>query len=476
MPCATLDSPNRQALRFLGIAIAVSVVLSFPIEQVTHTTQAPGRYWFQNSCGSVEFLLNLGLIIQAILTPLFVFLLPGPGSIFPGKVPSSSLASVRPSSPTVDRALARPEDHASARSRGIASSVEARSLLMVVAVVIGIIGLLMFLRSGWQLKHIEFFAGKSSSTSVTWLRSAALSETVIELIVGLAGVGAAIFLLCLYMPSQPALYMLVGWLSAAAVPFAWWYGVRGYAELHGECAALFDSSLPVHVFQPDFLADCAHYFKFLSGFSAVWVGVTAGGLRLQSARAAEGNSSGNEFASVPEFLLDLSDRLGGAISSGPVVDGGFDLREPGMGHVLRGELCLYYCQFLVVAGLHPFLLEPATADAVAVRGRSVLRDLRDLPVDRPHVFLAHDVGWAGPGAAGRAESIGRGMGFDGGHVAVACIAEARSDRRGGGWNSAAGKTARSSRFAGDRNRWHCHRRFYAGGSRLGLRGFWLPDL
>ncbi|MGA9980944.1 MAG: hypothetical protein WBQ08_20145, partial [Candidatus Sulfotelmatobacter sp.] len=60
MPCATLDSPNRQALRFLGIAIAVSVVLSFPIEQVTHTTQAPGRYWFQNSCGSVEFLLNLG--------------------------------------------------------------------------------------------------------------------------------------------------------------------------------------------------------------------------------------------------------------------------------------------------------------------------------------------------------------------------------------------------------------------------------
>ena len=67
---------NRQALRFVGIAIAVSVVLAFPMEQVTHSAQAPGFYWFQNSCGSVEFLLTLGIVVQAILTPALVFLLP----------------------------------------------------------------------------------------------------------------------------------------------------------------------------------------------------------------------------------------------------------------------------------------------------------------------------------------------------------------------------------------------------------------
>jgi hypothetical protein len=296
--------PNRQALRFLGIAIAVSVVLSFPIERVTHTTQAPGFYWFQNSCGSVEFLLNLGLIVQAVLTPLFVFLLPGPGSIFWGKArPSySSVPSVGSSSLPVPRALARPEDHGGARARRTASSVEVRPLIMVLAAVIGIIALLMFLRSGWQLKHIDFFPGKSPSTSMTWLRAGAFSQGVIEFIVGLAGMGAAIYLLYLYMPTQPAWFMLVGWLSAAVVPFVWWYGVRGYAGLHGECAALFDSSLPVHVFQPDFLADCAHYFKYLGGFSAVWLGVAAGGLRLQSARAAEGDSSGNELRLFQNFF------------------------------------------------------------------------------------------------------------------------------------------------------------------------------
>jgi hypothetical protein len=253
---------NRQALRFVGIAIAVSVVLAFPMEQVTHSARAPGFYWFQNSCGSVEFLLTLGLVVPAILTPMLVFLLPGPGSIFVGKAdaPSfSSARSVHPSSVPVSRARARPQDHGGARSRRTASSDEARSLVMVFAVVIGILGLLMFLRSAWVLKHTEFFADKQfHSTWLTLLRSTVFSETVIELIVGLAGIGAAIYLLYLYMPSQPALFMLVGWSSAAALPFIWWYGVRGYAGLHGECAALFDPSLPVHVFQPDFLADCAH--------------------------------------------------------------------------------------------------------------------------------------------------------------------------------------------------------------------------
>jgi hypothetical protein len=295
---ATIASPDRQALRFLGIAIAVSVVLAFPMEQVKHSSYALGFYWGENSCGSVEFLLNLGMVFQAILVPLFVFLLPGPGSIFQSRgirassVPSSSLPVVR--------ALARPEDHRGARSRRTRSSVEARSLIVVVAVVIGIIGILMFLRSGWQLKHIEFFPGKSPSTSVTWLRAAAFSQTVIEFIVGLAGIAAAVYMLYLYTPSQPALFMLVGWLSAAAVPFVWWYGVRGYAGLHGACLALFEGrDDPFHV---DFVSDCAHYFKYLGGFSAVWLGVTAGGLRLQSARAAEGDSSGNELRRFQNFF------------------------------------------------------------------------------------------------------------------------------------------------------------------------------
>jgi hypothetical protein len=52
------------------------VVLAFPMEQVTHSAQAPGFYWFQNSCGSVEFLLTLGIVVPAILTPVLVFLLP----------------------------------------------------------------------------------------------------------------------------------------------------------------------------------------------------------------------------------------------------------------------------------------------------------------------------------------------------------------------------------------------------------------
>src|ERR1700728_4830337 len=90
------------------------------MEQVTHSAQAPGFYWFQNSCGSVEFLLSLGIVVQAILTPVLVFLLPGPGSIFWGKAnPTSfsSAASVYPSSVPVSRALARPQDHGGAISR-----------------------------------------------------------------------------------------------------------------------------------------------------------------------------------------------------------------------------------------------------------------------------------------------------------------------------------------------------------------------
>jgi hypothetical protein len=85
------------------------------------------------------------------------------------------------------------------------------------------------------------------------------------------------------------------WVCAAAIPVA-------YASHRAVCQALFDSSRPVHPFQVDLLSDCSHYFKYLSGFSAVWLGVTAGGLRLQSPRTADRNSSSNELLPLQAFF------------------------------------------------------------------------------------------------------------------------------------------------------------------------------
>jgi hypothetical protein len=288
---APLASPRRQALQLLGIAIAVSVVLAFPVEQVTHSKSAPGSYWLQNSCDRTTSLLNAGLILQAILAPILVFLLPGPGGIFQRKV--------RPL--PVVRALARPEDHT--RARKSAATREARSLIAVVAAIIGIVGLFLFLRSGWQLKHIDFFSHHPSvSFSWTLLRSVAFSQTVLDLVMGLAGIGGAIYFLYLYLPSRAPLFMLCGCLCATAIPFVWWYAVRGYAESHGLCPALFDTSRPVDPFHVDLVKDCQRYFKYLSGFSAMWVGVTAGGLRLQAARAAEPDSSGRALRLFQNFF------------------------------------------------------------------------------------------------------------------------------------------------------------------------------
>jgi hypothetical protein len=295
-----LASPKRQALIFLGIAMAVSVVLAFPMEQVTHGKNAPGSYWLQNSCDSTISLLNAGLMLQATLAPLLVFLLPGPGSIFWKLSPS----------PPVARALARPQDHSRARKSGLSSlgpTSDLRSLVAVVAAIIGIAGLFMFLWSGWQLKHIDFFSPPPSA-SPSWLslrstiRSAAFSQTVLDLVIGLAGIGGAFYLLYLYLPSRPALFMLCGWLSAATIPLVWWYALRGYAESHGLCPALFDTSRPVDPFHVDLVQDCQRYFKYLSGFSALWMGVTAGGLRLQAARAAEGGDAGGELRAFQNFF------------------------------------------------------------------------------------------------------------------------------------------------------------------------------
>jgi hypothetical protein len=302
---APLASPTafikRQALQLLGIAMAVSVVLAFPMEQVTHSKFAPGSYWLQNSCDSTIFLLNSGLMLQAILAPLLVFLLPGPGCIFQRKVRVRPPSSVRASALPVARALARPEDHAGAR-KSVATS-EARSLIAVVAVIVGIVGLLMLLRSGWQLKHIDFFPNQpSASHSVSFLRSVVFSQTMLDLAIGLTGIGGAVFLLYQYLPWRGALFMLVGWLSAAAIPFVWWYGLRGYAESRGLCPALFDTSRPIDPFHIDLVQDCQRYFMYLSGFSALWVGVTAGGLRLQSARSEDGDLSGTELRSFQNFF------------------------------------------------------------------------------------------------------------------------------------------------------------------------------
>ena len=165
----------------------------------------------------------------------------------------------------------------------------------VIALVLLILCPLMLLRGVWVLKNIHL-------DSDTLVNAAVFFEIVVEVAVGVLGTVLASYLLRAHVSSQPALYFAAGWLCAAAIPVAWWYGLRDYASHRAACQALFDSSLPVHSFQPDFLSDCSHYFKYLSGFSAVWLGVVAGGLRLQSGRATERNSSANEMRPFQTFF------------------------------------------------------------------------------------------------------------------------------------------------------------------------------
>ncbi len=72
---------NANAFYLLGIAVAVSLVLVFPAESALHDFAFGGPYWSEHSCGAAVTLLNWGLVLTAILTPLFVFLLPGSGSV-----------------------------------------------------------------------------------------------------------------------------------------------------------------------------------------------------------------------------------------------------------------------------------------------------------------------------------------------------------------------------------------------------------
>jgi hypothetical protein len=187
----TLEWP-RQPFRLLGVAIAISLFLAFPIEQVVHTNYLLG---FGACLSEVPIALSLCNIVQAILTSLFVFLLPGPGSILGKKVP------LEPAS----------------------------------------------------------------------------------------------------RPWQPALFISAGLLCAAAIPVASWYALREYAVAHGTCEELFDLGRPVDIFHVNFLSDFAHYFIYSSVFSAFWVGITAGGLRLQSARTAAGNSISNNLRQFQGF-------------------------------------------------------------------------------------------------------------------------------------------------------------------------------
>lgn len=187
----TLEWP-RQPFHLLGVAVAISLVLAFPVEQVVHTNYLLG---FGSCLARVPIALSLCDVSQAILTPLLVFLLSGPGSILRKRVPLEPAPR----------------------------------------------------------------------------------------------------------PWQPTLFILAALLCAGAIPVASWYGLREYAVVHKTCGDLFDLGRPVDIFHVDFLSNFAHYFIYSSVFSAFWVGITAGGLRLQSARAAAGDSHGSELRRFQGF-------------------------------------------------------------------------------------------------------------------------------------------------------------------------------
>src|SRR5579872_6332549 len=71
---------KRRAWLFVGTAILISLVLAIPIEQLNHEGYPPHAYW-PHSCSDAQIGLNIGNVVQALLTPLFVFVLPGVGSI-----------------------------------------------------------------------------------------------------------------------------------------------------------------------------------------------------------------------------------------------------------------------------------------------------------------------------------------------------------------------------------------------------------
>lgn len=277
-------APPWTPFRLLGLALAISVIMAFPIERVAHDFSWLGSYGLFHSCEDVTNNLNLGSILQAILTPIFVFLLPGPGSIFHKKVALSSRASSQAVAPAARVPVV---------SR---NTVGERRPSVAIPVVLFVLGLGMCLGSGWFLKSWIVDHSSAYSPLGSALASAAvIAFFIVRLALGLLGIGAAMYLLRRHVSWEPAsLFIGAGWLCAVVVAVAWWYGVRAYAGLRGVCPDLFDLSRsdPFHV---DYLSDQAHYFIYVSVFSAFWIGIAAGGLRLQSARAAEGGSGSDEL-------------------------------------------------------------------------------------------------------------------------------------------------------------------------------------
>jgi hypothetical protein len=287
----TTESPNRTAYLLLACALAISVVLAFPIEQFAHAFSSPGSYWIVHSCEDLTADLSLGSILQAILTPIFVFFLPGPGSIFRQKsVPSSSLR------PSLARTTARRIPAVSQNSdRG-------RRSIIAVAVVLLFLCLAVFVGTGWVLKHWigDTFGAQPLLAGSSFANVTVLALLFARLTFSLLGIGAAIYLLRTHVSWEPWLFFAAGCSCAGGVAVAWWYALRQYAALHGVCPDLFDLSRPTD-FHVDYLSDCARYFIYLSVFSAFWVGITAGALRLQSARIAIGESARNELHQFHSF-------------------------------------------------------------------------------------------------------------------------------------------------------------------------------
>ena len=163
-----------------------------------------------------------------------------------------------------------------------------------------VLSLAMFLGSGLLLRSWIFDnPGARVSSPVAYV--AATAFLALRFVLGLFGLGASIYLLRRQVSWEPASFIAAGGSFAAVVAVAWWYWLREYAGLHGVCPDLFDrsGSRPFHV---DHLSDCAHYFVYVSVFSALWVGITAGALRLQSARAAESGSRGTELHHFQGFF------------------------------------------------------------------------------------------------------------------------------------------------------------------------------
>ena len=248
----------------------------------------PGLSWSHQSCEDLTNDLNLGSVLQAIVVPIFLFLLPGPGSLFQ----KNTASALRRSAPA-----GTPPPTISGASR---NSMGKRRPSVAIPIALLVLSLAMFLGSGLLLRSWIFDnPGARVSSPVAYI--AATAFLGLRFVLGLFGLGASIYLLRRQVSWEPASFIAAGGSFAAVVAVAWWYWLREYAGLHGVCPDLFDrsGSRPFHV---DHLSDCAHYFVYVSVFSALWVGISAGALRLQSARAAESGSRGTDLHHFQGFF------------------------------------------------------------------------------------------------------------------------------------------------------------------------------